>query len=201
MQDKEVPTSTASAAADGLAELGVAAAAAAIRNGDISSESCTSALLQRAQMYSDLNAFITIDETAALAAARDADKSRAAGSTAPLLGVPLAIKDSYLTRGLRTTLGLEILGHFVPDEDADVVSSIKDAGGIVFGKNNLVEMSYGLTGNNSHYGQVKNPHNRAHISGGSSSGWVRLSRRRLCPRPWGEIRSAQSGYPHRSAGS
>ena len=163
-------SSTASAAADGLAELGVAAAAAAIRNGDISSESYTSALLQRAQMYSDLNAFITIDETAALAAARDADKSRAAGSTAPLLGVPLAIKDSYLTRGLRTTLGLEILGHFVPDEDADVVSSIKDAGGIVFGKNNLVEMSYGLTGNNSHYGQVKNPHNRAHISGGSSSG-------------------------------
>jgi len=86
-------------------------------------------------MYSDLNAFITIDETAALAAVRDADKSRAAGSTAPLLGVPLAIKDSYLTRGLRTTLGLETLGRFVPDEDADVVSSIKDAGGIVFGKN------------------------------------------------------------------
>jgi mandelamide amidase len=170
MQDKEVPTSTASAAADGLAELGVAAAAAAIRNGDISSESYTSALLQRAQMYSDLNAFITIDETAALAAARDADKSRAAGSTAPLLGVPLAINDSYLTRGLRTTLGLEILGHFVPDEDADVVSLIKDAGGIVLGKNNLVEMSYGTTGNNSHYGQVKNPHNRAHVSGGSSSG-------------------------------
>jgi hypothetical protein len=82
MQDKEVPSNTASAAADGLAELGVATAAAAIRNGDISSESYTSALLQRAQMYSDLNAFITIDEAAALAAARDADKSRAAGSTA-----------------------------------------------------------------------------------------------------------------------
>jgi mandelamide amidase len=86
MQGKEVPTRTA--AADGLAELGVAAAAAAIRNGDLSSESYTSALLQRAQMHSDLNAFITIDETAALAAARDADRSRAAGSTAPLLGVP-----------------------------------------------------------------------------------------------------------------
>lgn len=138
MQGKEVPTRTA--AADGLAELGVAAAAAAIRNGDLSSESYTSALLQRAQMHSDLNAFITIDETAALAAARDADRSRAAGSTAPLLGVPLAIKDSYLTRGLRTTLGLETLGHFVPDEDADVVSSIKDAGGIVFGKNSIDRM-------------------------------------------------------------
>jgi mandelamide amidase len=52
----------------------------------------------------------------------------------------LAIKDSYLTRGLRTTLGLETLGHFVPDEDADVVSSIKDAGGIVFGKNSIDRM-------------------------------------------------------------
>ncbi len=121
-------------------------------------------------MYSDLNAFITIDETAALAAAREADKSRAAGSISPLLGVPLAIKDSYLTRGLRTTFGLETLGHFVPEEDADAVNSIKNAGGIVFGKNNLVEMSYGLSGNNAHYGQVKNPHNRAHVSGGSSSG-------------------------------
>jgi indoleacetamide hydrolase len=163
MQNKEVP-------ADKLAELGVAAAATAIRNGDISSEAFTSALLRRAQMYSDLNAFITIDETAALAAARDADKSRAAGSTAPLLGVPLAIKDSYLTRGLPTTLGLDALDRFVPQEDADAVTSIKTAGGIVFGKNNLVEMSYGLTGNNARYGQVKNPHNRNHISGGSSSG-------------------------------
>jgi indoleacetamide hydrolase len=170
MQNKEVPASTALAAADGLAELGVSAAAAAIRDGDISSESYISALLQRARMYSDLNAFITIDETAVLVAARDADKRRAAGSNAPLLGVPLAIKDSYLTRGLRTTLGLETLGHFVPDEDADVVSSLKDAGCIVFGKNNLVEMSCGLTGNNSYYRQVKNPHNRDHISGGSSSG-------------------------------
>ena len=92
-----------------------------------------------------------------LAAARDADKARAAGSTAPLLGVPLGVKDSYATRGLRTTLGMGILGSFVPTEDAEIVSAIRDAGGIVFGKNNLVEMSYGLTGNNVDYGQVKNP--------------------------------------------
>jgi indoleacetamide hydrolase len=168
--DHKVPTSKASAAADKLADLGVAAAAAAIRYGNISSEAYTSALLQRAKTHSALNAFITIDETATLAAARDADKSRAAGSAAPLLGVPLAIKDSYLTRGLPTTLGLEGLSRFVPEEDADAVNSIKAAGAIVFGKSNLVEMSFGLTGNNAHYGQVKNPHNRAHISGGSSSG-------------------------------
>jgi mandelamide amidase len=165
---EEVTTNTPNTEA--LAELGVVAAAAAIRNGEISSESYTSALLHRARKYSDLNSFITIDETAALAAARNADKSRAAGSTGPLLGVPLGIKDSYLTQGLRTTLGLETLEHFVPDEDADVASSIKGAGGIVFGKNNLVEMSYGLTGDNSRFGAVKNPHNLDHVSGGSSSG-------------------------------
>ncbi|ACP22029.1 Indoleacetamide hydrolase (plasmid) [Sinorhizobium fredii NGR234] len=156
--------------ADGLTGLGVAAAAAAIRNGDISSESYTAALLQRARTHSDLNAFITIDETAALAAARNADKARAAGSNASLLGVPLAVKDSYLTKGLRTTLGVRNLEGFVPEEDAVVVGAIKDAGGVVFGKNNLVEMSYGLTGNNEPYGQVKNPHERNHVTGGSSSG-------------------------------
>jgi indoleacetamide hydrolase len=171
MQNEMVSASAqARSGASGLEELGVAAAAAAIRHGDITAESYSTALLRRARRHSNLNSFITIDESAVLAAARDADKSRAAGSTAPLLGVPLAIKDSYLTRGLPTTLGLEILDRFVPEEDADAVNLIKIAGGIVFGKNNLVEMSYGLTGNNAHYGQVKNPHNRAHVSGGSSSG-------------------------------
>ncbi|PDT79723.1 amidase family protein [Sinorhizobium sp. BJ1] len=171
MHENEVFVRTASEPeAEGLTGLGIVAAAAAIRDGDISSESYTAALLQRARTHSDLNAFITIDEGAVLAAARNADKARAAGSTAPLLGVPLAVKDSYLTQGLRTTLGVRNLEGFVPEKNAEVVGAIKDAGGIVFGKNNLVEMSYGLTGNNSPYGQVKNPHNRNHVSGGSSSG-------------------------------
>jgi indoleacetamide hydrolase len=156
--------------ADGLAELGVAAAATAIRNGEITAESYSAALLRRAQTHSDLNSFVSIDESAVLAAARDADAARAAGSTAPLLGVPVAVKDSYLTRGLRTTLGVGILQDFVPPTNADAVSAIKDAGAIVFGKNNLVEMSYGLTGSNVHHGQVKNPYGYDHISGGSSSG-------------------------------
>jgi indoleacetamide hydrolase len=173
MQDEEASTRAASASAseaDGLAELGVVAAAAAIRNGEVTSESYSAALLQRARRYSDLNSFVSIDESAVLAAARDADKARAGGFAAPLLGVPLGVKDSYATRGLRTTLGVGILESFVPAEDADIVSAIRDAGAIVFGKNNLVEMSYGLTGNNIHYGQVKNPYGHDHISGGSSSG-------------------------------
>jgi mandelamide amidase len=155
---------------DEVASFGVAEAAEAIRNGEISSESYASVLLQRARDNSDLNSFITIDEEAVLEAARAADKAIASGAAAPLLGVPVAIKDSYLTQGLRSTIGVNALDGFVPEHDADAVQAIKDAGGIVFGKNNLVEMSFGLTGHNSAYGQAKNPHDVNHVSGGSSGG-------------------------------
>ena len=121
-----------------LTSLGLAAAAAAVRDGEITSENYTNALLQRARTFAGLNAFITIDEAAVLAAARDADKARAAGSAIPLLGVPLGVKDSYLTKGLPTSLGLDSLAQFIPQEDADAVWAIKDAGALVFGKNNLV---------------------------------------------------------------
>jgi mandelamide amidase len=169
MQDKNMAVGAPSND-DELVELGVAAAAAAIRNGDITSEAYASALLRRAREHAGLNSFITVDEPAVLAAAREADKARAAGSTAPLLGVPIGIKDSYATAGLRTTLGVSNLKDFVPRRDADVVAALRDAGGIVFGKNNLVEMSFGLTGHNDSYGQVKNPYNHDRVPGGSSSG-------------------------------
>ncbi|MCA6122825.1 amidase [Bradyrhizobium sp. WSM 1704] len=161
--------------------LGLAAAAAAIRGGEITSEAYTASLLRRARTHAELNAFITIDEAAVLEAAKNADKARAAGSAAPLLGVPLAVKDSYLTKGLPTSLGLDSLAHFVPREDADAVAAIKRAGALVFGKNNLVEMSYGLTGHNARYGQVKNPHARDRVSGGSSSGSAASVAARLVP--------------------
>lgn len=154
----------------GLAVLGLAEAAAAISRGEITSEAYTSALLQQARAQADLNSFISIDEVAVLSAARDADKVRAAGASTPLLGVPIGVKDSYLTKGMPTSLGIGGLRNFVPKEDAGAVQAIKDAGALVFGKNNLVEMSYGLTGSNGDFGQVKNPHARDRVTGGSSSG-------------------------------
>lgn len=153
-----------------LHELGLAAAARAIQNREVSSETYVGTLLERARTHADLSAFITIDEAAVLEAARDADRSLQAGGRTPLLGVPLAVKDSYLTKGLTTTFGTSVLATFTPTRDAAAVAAVKDAGAIVFGKNNLVEMSYGLTGLNDHHGQVKNPHNKHHITGGSSSG-------------------------------
>lgn len=170
MENSTADTFPATREATDLSSLDLTAAAAAIRHGEITSETYAKALLQRARALADLNAFITIDETAVLAAAKDVDRARAAGSPAPLLGVPIGVKDSYLTKGLPTSLGLDTLADFVPQEDADAVRAIKDAGAIVFGKNNLVEMSYGLTGHNERYGQAKNPHARNRVTGGSSSG-------------------------------
>lgn len=156
--------------ASGVQDLDLSSAAAAIRNGSMTSESYVTQLLDRAAGLSDLKAFITIDRASVLEAARAADKARAAGRSSPLLGLPIGVKDSYLTKGLPSSLGTSVLKNFTPNHDATVVASIKSAGGIVFGKNNLAEMSYGLTGINDHYGQVKNPHDRTRITGGSSSG-------------------------------
>ncbi len=156
--------------ADGFAEISVAQAARAMRDGKFSAEAYAESLLWRAREQSALQAFITIDDEAVIAAAAAVDKARAAGASDPLLGIPLGVKDSYLTSGLRTTLGVSNLRNFVPDHDAGVVGAVKGAGAIIFGKNNLVEMSFGLTGDNGPYGQVKNPHAHERVSGGSSSG-------------------------------
>ena len=166
---KEVQSDQTGNAA-GFEAIGVAQAARAINSGDFTAESYAEALLERAREQSDIKAFITIDEEAVIAAARKVDKSRSVGASGPLLGVPLGVKDSYLTSGLRTTLGVSNLKDFVPAQDAEVVSAIKQAGAIVLGKNNLVEMSYGLTGDNNPYGQVQNPRAHNRVSGGSSSG-------------------------------
>lgn len=161
--------------------LGLAAAAAAIRKGEITAEALAGALLSRARQHADLDAFILIDESALLAAAREADKARAKGTEAPLLGVPFGVKDSYMTRGMKTSFGTGVLKEFVPRKDAAVVASLKSGGAIVFGKNNLVEMSYGLTGLNAHHGQPRNPYDTSRVTGGSSSGAGASVAARLVP--------------------
>jgi indoleacetamide hydrolase len=128
-----------------------------------------------------LKVFIRIYEASVVQGARQADRLLRAGHSASLLGVALAVKDSYLTKGITTTFGTSVLADFTPMRDAVAVAQLKDAGSIVFGKNNLVEMSYGLTGLNEHYGQVKNPYNDAHVTGVSSSGAGASVAARLIP--------------------
>lgn len=162
-------------------ELNLLEASRAIRTGELTSERYTQALLERAHKLSSLNSFITLGDETVLEAARNADKARRAGKAMALPGVPIGVKDSYMTKGLPTSFGTGVAKGFKPTTDSQVVKILRHAGCLVFGKNNLVEMSYGLTGINDHHGQAKNPYNQLHITGGSSSGSAASVAARLVP--------------------
>jgi mandelamide amidase len=127
----------------------------------------------------------TIEEASALKVATQADRSLRTGRSAPLLGVPLAVKDGYLTKGLITTFGTSVPDNFKPTHAAEAVARVKEVGAIIFGKNNLAEMSYALMGLNEHHGQVMNPYDRAHLTGGSSSGAGAAVAARIVPAAFG----------------
>jgi aspartyl-tRNA(Asn)/glutamyl-tRNA(Gln) amidotransferase subunit A len=120
-----------------------------------------------------LRAYITVLGDTARAQAKAAEAAAAAGGAlAPLHGVPIALKDLYCTRGVRTTGGSRLLGDWRPDEDATVVERLARAGAIVLGKLNMHEFAFGPEGLNPHYGTTRNPWDPAthRICGGSSSG-------------------------------
>ncbi|MDB5887964.1 MAG: aspartyl/glutamyl-tRNA amidotransferase subunit [Rhodocyclales bacterium] len=119
---------------------------------------------------SAVNAFITVDADGALAAADLADKAIAAGTAAPLTGVPIAHKDIFCTEGVLTTCGSKMLSNFVSPYDAHVVTQLKNAGVISLGKTNLDDFAMGSTSESSYYGAVKNPWNLERVPGGSSGG-------------------------------
>jgi indoleacetamide hydrolase len=162
--------------------LSVVEAAAAIRNGSLDAVDYVAALLRRCREKAHLKAFITLDEEAVLEAARASDLQRKSGRPMGLLhGVPIAIKDSINTADMPTSVGTKLLAAFRPKHDATIVALVKAAGALQFGKNNLVEMSYGLTGTNAHYGQARNPYDEQRVTGGSSSGAGASVAARLVP--------------------
>jgi aspartyl-tRNA(Asn)/glutamyl-tRNA(Gln) amidotransferase subunit A len=129
--------------------------------------------LDRIGRFEHLRAYITVCGDAALEAARAAEVAvTAGGPLGPLHGVPIALKDLFDTRGVRTTGGSLILKDHVPDGDATVVRRLHEAGAIVLGKLNMHEFAYGPEGLNAHYGHARNPWDAAaeRIAGGSSSG-------------------------------
>ena len=128
------------------------------------------------------NSFITLAEDTALAQAAVCDVELASGvDRGPLHGVPVAIKDLFYTRGVRTTGGSLVYADFVPDFDATVVSKLQQDGAINVGKTNLHELAYGVTSNNPHYGAVLNPRDTTRIPGGSSGGSASLVAAGLVP--------------------
>jgi aspartyl-tRNA(Asn)/glutamyl-tRNA(Gln) amidotransferase subunit A len=150
----------------------ILATAAELRAGNISSVELTTAALERTQRLDPkLNAFITVTAGSALRAARRADEELRAGQDrGPLHGIPIALKDLFLTRGVRTTGGSLLYEHYVPDINAAVVERLTAAGAVLTGKLNMHELAYGITSANPHFGPVRNPWNTAHSPGGSSGG-------------------------------
>lgn len=118
-----------------------------------------------------INAFITVDREGALEAADVADARAAAGrSLGPLDGVPVAVKDSLDTAGLRTTFGSGMYAHRVPERDAEAVMRLRAAGAAIVGKTNMTELACGTFGKNEWFGDCHNPHDTSRYPGGSSSG-------------------------------
>ena len=160
----------------------IAELAELLKTGQISSVELTNDCLSRIEKLNPaLNAFITITVNSALAHAREADAEIRRGQwRGPLHGIPLGLKDLIDTAEVLTTAASAVFKDRVPKQDADIVSRLKAAGAVLIGKQNLHEFAYGGSSLVSYYGDVRNPWNVAHISGGSSGGSAAAVATGLC---------------------
>lgn len=115
-----------------------------------------------------LNAFITLAEDEALIRAKWLEKN--GDRSLPLFGVPVALKDMYLTKGIRTTAGAKLLEEYAPPYSSSVVEKLEEAGAVIVGKTNQDAWAHGASGENSDFGPSLNPSNEECVPGGSSSG-------------------------------
>jgi aspartyl-tRNA(Asn)/glutamyl-tRNA(Gln) amidotransferase subunit A len=149
----------------------VASLAQGLRQKEFSSTELTRCFLQRIAAHNSLlNAFITVDEEGALAAAKLADDRIGRGDAGPLVGVPIAHKDIFCTAGLRTSCGSRMLDNFVPPYDATLIRRFIEAGTVTLGKTNMDEFAMGSSNENSYYGPSLNPWDTDLVPGGSSGG-------------------------------
>lgn len=132
------------------------------------------AYIDRIDEARDLNVFITVNKDAALDQARTADKRIAEGMIRPLEGIPIAVKDNYCTKQIRTTAASKILENFVPTYESTVTQKLLDAGAIIIGKTNMDEFAMGSSTETSYFGPTINPAGvrlgLANLSPGGSSG-------------------------------
>jgi len=149
----------------------VAGLAADLRAGRFTPADLVDYAFADAARLGSLNAFVTLDEPGARAAARRAADELAAGvDRGPLHGIPVAVKDLVDTAGLRTTMGSRHFADHVPAHDAECVRLLREAGAVVVGKTVTHEFAYGPTGDRSAHGPAHNPYRPSAMSGGSSAG-------------------------------
>ena len=155
-----------------LAELTMTGAAAALRSGEATAAGLLSAIRRRAVMTeAELHAYLTFDRDGADASAAAADAAMANGEDrGPLHGIPIAVKDNMVTRGVETTCSSRILAGYRPPYDATVVERLRAAGAVIVGKTNLDEFAMGSSTENSAYGPTRNPWDPERVPGGSSGG-------------------------------
>lgn len=125
-----------------------------------------------AEKNAKLNIYLTRNNTALAEAEKQNSK--------PLAGVPLAVKDNFLTKGMKTTAASNVLKDFIPPFDATVVSRLKQAGGVVIGKTNMDAWAHGSSTETSDFGPTKNPRNPEYLPGGSSGGSAAAVAADLC---------------------
>lgn len=149
---------------------------------EFSSKELTQHFLDRIKQHDKtLNSFITITEEQALKQAENADKKIAAGNAHPLTGIPIAQKDIFCTRDIKTTCGSRMLDNFIAPYNATVIEKCNDAGLVMLGKTNMDEFAMGSSNETSFYGAVKNPWDLLRTPGGSSGGSAAAVAARIAP--------------------
>ena len=163
-------------------EQSIAELSLGLKNKQFSSLELTQAFLGRIQsLDAELNAFITVTEDLALAAARQADVRLAQADGTPLTGIPIAQKDIFCTQGVRSSCGSRMLDNFISPYDATIVERFHQAGAVMLGKLNMDEFAMGSSNETSFYGPVKNPWDTGAVPGGSSGGSAAAVAARLAP--------------------
>jgi aspartyl-tRNA(Asn)/glutamyl-tRNA(Gln) amidotransferase subunit A len=158
--------------AEEICRLDAVTLARRIRRRELAPTEVVAAVLDRLERLNPvLNAFCTPTPERARADARRIEAAILAGDpVGPLAGVPVAIKDLVLTKGVRTVSGCWAYADFVPEEDDVVVERLKLAGAVMLGKSNVSELGYSALGGNPVFGETRNPWDTALTSGGSSAG-------------------------------
>jgi aspartyl-tRNA(Asn)/glutamyl-tRNA(Gln) amidotransferase subunit A len=154
-----------------LTALNISALHARLIGGETTSRQLTEAFLNQIDTTNEtLNTYLTICRDEALAMADAADQRIEAGNADILTGIPLALKDIFLSEGVRATCGSKILDNFIAPYDSTAVAKLKQRGVVLLGKLNMDEFAMGSSNENSAYGVARNPWDTDRVTGGSSGG-------------------------------